>query len=235
MVTVRGRSFAVVGILEATLTGPDSFVFMPYARAQTLLIESEPLLRRLVMVPGSKLLPIATAAAVFWAENEDPAEVAERIRKAVENVSVVAPADAAEQIDRALIVLNGVILGAGLVALLVASLAVTNTMFTAIVERRREIGLRRVVGATRRQVVGQLLVESALLGLGGSLLGLAAGALAVGGVNGVTERLGAPVFLLTPRLALAAGALPAGLAALAGVWPAWRAARMPPTEAVRYA
>jgi len=120
------------------------------------------------------------------------------------------------------------------IALVVASLAVTNTMLTAIVERRREIGLRRVVGATRRQVVGQLVVESGLLGIAGSLLGLVAGAAAVGGMNDVTERLGAPVFLLTPRLALAAALLPAALAALAGLWPAWRAARLPPTAAVRY-
>jgi putative ABC transport system permease protein len=231
---IRGRRFTVAGILEATLTGPDSFVFMPYATAQTLLIESEPLLRRLVMTPGSKLVPIATAAAVFWADGEDPEEVAARIRS-VENVTVVSPRDAAQQIDRSLIVLNGVILGAGVIALVVASLAVTNTMLTAIVERRREIGLRRVVGATRRQVVGQLVVESGLLGIAGSLLGLVAGAAAVGGMNDVTERLGAPVFLLTPRLALAAAVLPAALAALAGLWPAWRAARLPPTAAVRYA
>jgi putative ABC transport system permease protein len=231
---IRGRRFTVAGIIEATLTGPDSFVFMPYATAQTLLIESEPLLRRLVMTPGSKLVPIATAAAVFWADGEDPEEVAARIRS-VENVTVVSPRDAAQQIDRSLIVLNGVILGAGVIALVVASLAVTNTMLTAIVERRREIGLRRVVGATRRQVVGQLVVESGLLGIAGSLLGLVAGAAAVGGMNDVTERLGAPVFLLTPRLALAAAVLPAALAALAGLWPAWRAARLPPTAAVRYA
>jgi len=231
---IRGRRFTVAGILEATLTGPDSFVFMPYATAQTLLIESEPLLRRLVMTPGSKVVPIATAAAVFWADGEDPEDVAAHIRRTVENVTVVSPRDAAQQIDRSLIVLNGVILGAAVIALVVASLAVTNTMLTAIVERRREIGLRRVVGATRRQVVGQLVVESGLLGIAGSLLGLVAGAAAVGGMNDVTERLGAPVFLLTPRLALAAALLPAALAALAGLWPAWRAARLPPTAAVRY-
>src|SRR5439155_288654 len=85
------------------------------------------------------------------------------------------------------------------------------------VERRREIGLRRVVGATRRQVVGWLVAEAASLGIAGSLLGLLAGTLAVAGLNAVAERLGAPVFLVTPRLALLASVLPAALAALAGV------------------
>src|SRR5207249_11573539 len=69
----------------------------------------------------------------------------------------------------------------------VASLAVTNTMFTAVVERRREIGLRRVVGATRRQVVGWLVAEAASLGIAGSLLGLLAGTLAVAGLNARSE------------------------------------------------
>jgi putative ABC transport system permease protein len=233
-VTLRGQTFEVAGVLEPTLTGPDSFAFMPFATAQRLLIDSEPLLRRLVMVPGAKVLPVATAAAVFWAEGEDPEVVANRIRAAVDRVSVVSPADAAGQLDRALTFLESVILGSGLVALLVASLAVTNTMFTAVVERRREIGLRRVVGATRRQVIGLLLVEAAILGLVGSALGLAGGAAAVAALNALTRRIGAAIFLLTPRLVVAAAAMPTALATLAGLWPAWRAARLPPTEAVRY-
>ena len=232
--TVRGRTFHVAGVLEPTLTGPDSFVFMPFATAERLLIDSEPLLRRLVLAPGARLLPIATAAAVFWQDGESADAVANRIRSSLEHVSVVSPSDAAGQLDRALTVLNGIIVGSGLVALLVASLAVTNTMFTAIVERRREIGLRRVVGATRRQVVGQLLLEAATLGLGGSVLGLVVGMVTVHLLNGVTERLGATVFRLTPRLAVLATTFPAVLAALAGLWPASRAAHLAPAEAIRY-
>jgi len=234
-ITVRGHAYRVAGVLEPTLTGPDSFVLMSFPTAQRLLLDSEPLLRRMVMVPGARLLPIATAAAVFWNDGEDPEAIARRIRSAVEHVSVVSPAEATMQLDRALGVMSGVIVGSGVVALLVASLAVTNTMLTAVLERRREIGLRRVVGATRRQVVRQLLLEAASLGLAGSLLGLCVGAVTTSALNAVTERIGARVFLLTPRLAVAAAVLPAALAALAGLWPAWRAARLAPTEAVRYA
>jgi putative ABC transport system permease protein len=234
-ITVREKTFTVVGVLEPTLTGPDSFVFMPFATAERLLIDSEPLLRRLVLTPGAKVLPIATAAAVFWAPDTDPDTVATRIRERLSNVSVVSPGDAASQLDRALTVLNSLIVGSALVALLVASLAVTNTMFTAVVERRREIGLRRVVGATRSQVVHQLVLEATVLGLIGSALGIAIGVLTVHGLNVLTERMGAPIFLVTTRLVLAAAVFPPGLAALAGLWPAWRAARLAPTEAIRFA
>jgi putative ABC transport system permease protein len=233
-VTVRGTSFRVAGVLEPTLTGPDSFVFMPFATAERLLIDSEPLLRRLVMVPGAHLLPIATAAAVFWQPGEDPEAVAARIRARLTSVSVVSPVDAAGQLDRALLFLNGTIVGSAIVGLLVASLAVTNTMFTAVVERRREIGLRRVVGATRRQVIAHLVREAAALGVVGSVVGLAVGTGVAHALNVLTERAGASVFLVTPRLAIAALTFPAVLAALAGLWPAWRAARLAPAEAIRY-
>ncbi len=234
-ITVRGHDFQVVGVLEPTLTGPDSFVMMPFATAERLLVDTEPVLRRLAMVPGAKLLPVATAAAVFWKEGEDPEVLAQRIREQVSGLTVVSPAQAEVQLDRTLGFLRGIINGGGLVALLVATLAVANTTFTAMVERRREIGLWRVVGATRRQLIGRLVLEAVLLGMSGSVLGLLAGGLGIHGLNIVTERLGAPVFLLTGRLVTAAAVLPAALAALAALPPVWRATRRPPTEAVRYA
>jgi putative ABC transport system permease protein len=234
-ITVRGHDFQVVGILEPTLTGPDSFVMMPFPTAERLLIDTEPVLKRLALVPGSKVLPVATAAAVFWKDGQDPEELAQRIRDQVSGLTVVSPAQAETQLDQTLAFLRGIINGGGLVALLVASLAVANTTFTAMVERRREIGLWRVVGATRRQLIGRLVLEAVLLGLGGSVLGLLTGVLATNALNIVTERLGAQVFLLTGRLVAAAALLPATLAALAALPPVWRATRRPPTEAVRYA
>ena len=232
--TIREHPFTVVGVLETTFTGPDSFVFMAFPQATQLLLDSEPLVRRMVNVPGSNVLPIATAAAVFWKPGEDPEALAARIRSQVSDVSLISPAEVQKQLDRSLVFLNAVILGSGLVALLVGALAVASTMFTAVVERRREIGLRRVIGATRRQVLVQLVLEAALLGLAGAALGILGGTVAVSVLNGITERLGAPVFLVTARLLVAAVAAPIALAMLAGLWPAWRATRLAPTEALRW-
>jgi putative ABC transport system permease protein len=232
---IRDRPYQVVGILETTFTGPDSFVFMAFPQASQLLIESEPLVRRMVNVPGANVLPIATAAAVFWRPGEDPEALAARIRERVPTVSLVSPRETAAQVDRSLFFLNAVILGSGLAALVIGSLAIASTMFTAVIERRREIGLRRVVGATRRQVLDLLLLEAGLLGAGGSVLGIVAGTIAVAVLNDVTARHGAPVFLVTARLLVAAVVAPVALALLAGFWPAWRAARLTPTDALRWA
>ena len=232
-ITVRSREFTVVGILAPTLTGPDSFVFMPFGTAERLLLDTDPVLRKLALVPGSSMLPIATAAAVFWG-NEDANVVSHRIREQLPQLTVVSPAEAARQIDRALAVLTGVISGAALAALLVAALAVANTMFTAVLERRRAIGLLRAVGATRRQVVAQLLVEAAALGAIGAVGGLIVGATGIALANRLTADAGGSSFLLTARLIAAAIVLPPVLAMVSGWGPARHAARLPPTEALRF-
>jgi putative ABC transport system permease protein len=129
--------------------------------------------------------------------------------------------------------LRALIFGSAIVALVVAALAVANTMVTAVVERRREIGLRRVVGATRGQVVASSSSRrrrSARRRARRHDRGRRRG----DALNVVTERMGAQIFLLTPRLVLAAILLPSLLAAVAGFVPARRAARLVPADALRY-
>src|SRR5579884_3844514 len=98
--TIRGRAFQVVGVLDPTLTGPDSLVFMPFETAERLLVDSEPLLRHLLLVPGARVLPIATAAAVFRTTGADPSAVAARIAATVPGLTVLSPAEAARHVHR---------------------------------------------------------------------------------------------------------------------------------------
>jgi len=123
---------------------------------------------------------------------------------------------------------SALFLGLGGVALLVGGVGVANTMVISVLERRREIGLRRALGATKRQIRGQFLAESVLLsGLGG-LAGVLAGVLVTAGY---ALSQGWPAVL--PFGALAGGVGVAALVgAIAGAYPAVRAARLAPTQAL---
>ena len=96
-------------------------------------------------------------------------------------------------------------------------------------ERVSEIGLRRALGATRRDIGGQFLLESGIVGTLGGLLGASAGVLVTLGVS--VNRSWTPV--LDIRLALGAPVLGALIGVLAGAYPSWRACRIEPITALR--
>lgn len=144
------------------------------------------------------------------------------------------------QLQRLFAVLDGSLLVIGLIALLVATLGIANTMAMNVMERRREIGVMKAVGGEDATVLRLFLVESLLLGALGAALGLAVGwavtRLLNAGVNAYLARLGvAPleVFHAPPGVVLGIAALALGVAALAGLAPARRAARVEPVEALR--
>ncbi|MCU0509291.1 MAG: ABC transporter permease [Anaerolineae bacterium] len=132
------------------------------------------------------------------------------------------------QITNVLTIFLGAIAG---ISLLVGGIGIMNIMLVSVTERTREIGLRKAVGAKRRDILLQFLIESVVLSLIGGLLGIALGASGAIGISRLQDDL---VAIVTPQsIALATG-FSAAVGLFFGIYPATRAARLNPIEALRY-
>jgi putative ABC transport system permease protein len=120
-------------------------------------------------------------------------------------------------------------LGLGAVALLVGGVGIANVMVISVLERRSEVGLRRALGATRRHVSVQFLTEALFLSLLGGLAGIAIGS-AVTAVYDLTRGWS---LVLSPVVLIGGVVAALAIGAVAGLYPAMRAARLSPTEALR--
>ena len=131
------------------------------------------------------------------------------------------------------LIFSAITLGAALLALIVGGLSVVNTMLMSVTERYREIGLKKAVGAKTRHIIREFLSESVVIGLIGGSIGLGLGWIITTSINAGTASQNLELFLLTPTLAIGALLFSVVLGGLAGVIPAFSAARLDPVTALR--
>lgn len=220
-VWLGGRWFTVVGVLEPLPLTPelDRSALVGIEAARDLLGAGEDPSRLYVRADPDALEDVRALLAPTAAPDSP------------EEVQVSRPSDALEARAAAKTAFTSLFLGLGAVALLVGGVGIANVMFVSVLERRPEIGLRRALGATRRHIWVQFTAESLLLAGMGGAAGVAVGA-AVTGVYAAGQGWA----WVVPPAALGGGLVAALLiGAAAGLHPALRAAKLPPTEALRWA
>jgi putative ABC transport system permease protein len=227
---LRGVPFEVVGILQPTLTAPDTTAMVPLAAAQELFLETLP------PQLGSALDPtkMASQIVVYAGDGSDATALGDRIEAEVEQVTTMTSADFDQQVGSTTLIFNAIIIGVAVISLVVGGLSVINTMAMSVTERTREIGIKRAIGGSRRRIIRELVAEAALIGLIGGVIGLALGAVVVTLANEIGRSSGTILFDLTLGTALFAVAFSTILGMLAGIVPAWTAARLDPVAALRY-
>ncbi len=146
-----------------------------------------------------------------------------------EDFEVIVPLELLEQRERTKRIFNIVLGSIAAISLLVGGIGIMNIMLASITERTREIGIRRALGAKKRDIVTQFLVETVVLSTTGGLLGIVLGV----AVPWVVESMsGMPTIITTWSLLISFG-ISAGIGIVFGLYPANRAAAMDPIEALR--
>ncbi|MET9434711.1 ABC transporter permease [Streptomyces sp. NPDC006551] len=215
---IGGRWFSLVGVLDPVPLAPelDAAALVGWPAARTYLRFAGHPSTVYVRAEDSQIAAVR-AVLPATAYPEKPGEV-----------QISRPSDALAAREATESALTGLLLGLGGVALLVGGVGVGNTMVISVLERRPEIGLRRALGATRGQIRTQFVTESLLLsvigGLGGTVLGTLITALYALSRDWPT---------VVPVWATAAGVGATLLiGVIAGLYPAVRASRLAPTEAL---
>ena len=226
------HTFKVVGILNVTRTAPDTFAYINITDGQMLLKDSLPIAVR-ELIDVTKITEGINVYGKPGTSIGDLDKVADRINAQVTGIKAAKPSQIVNSFKQGGAIFTAITTAAALLALIIGGLSVVNTMFMAVAERVREIGLKKAVGATTFHIMGEFLFEATLIGVVGGVIGYGLGALITIIANDTTPPGQSTLFLITPMLTILAIGFSTVLGAVAGVLPAWRAARLDPVTALR--
>ena len=233
---VEGQPFRVIGILEerggGMMGSQDNEILVPFSTAQARILRRSPADQVDVIFVQS-----VDADSVTTTEEEISQILSQRHRTAVgeNDFTIFSQQDMVDTASSITGILTTFIGGIAAISLLVGGIGIMNIMLVSVTERTREIGLRKALGARKRDILIQFLTESSLLSLVGGLIGIALG-WAIGAVVGIVSTRSGTAF--EPAVSLSAVLLATIFSTVIGlffgIYPANRAANLVPVEALRY-
>ncbi|MFH0803446.1 MAG: ABC transporter permease [bacterium] len=213
---LRHRQFPVAGVLERTGSIEDRMAFLPLALAQEVFHRPSLLTGIMVKMPPGV----------------EPGAMIKEIHRILPAVETITPDEMKRQAEESLALWNIITVGSAILASLVGALCIFISMLVAIFERRNEIALKKALGASESDIMGEFVLESFLISIVGWILGALSGAIFTGIYDRALQGRGITLFYLSPRLLIISLAGAALLGVIAGLVPAYQAARLRPAEAM---
>jgi len=226
---IQGVPYSVIGVFNPP---PQLFGGQPSPEA---IIPHGALIKYVRYWKGWMDLLVGPAPAATTAEAMEDVTEALRLRRHLRpgqdnNFAVVSQEKFLEKLNGMTMIIRYVLFILSAVGLIVGGVGVIAIMMISVTERTREIGVRKALGATRREILWQFLVEAATLTLVGGVVGMIGG-----GMAAVVRALATPIPAHVPLASVVVALIVAALTGvLFGLYPASRAARLDPVEALRY-
>jgi putative ABC transport system permease protein len=230
MIRIRGLQFEVIGVLQSKGQGggffnPDDMVLIPLETAQYRVFGTDRLRSVNVLAQSEERIPEAMAEIQKILRREH------RLREGRPDDFVIRnQSDFLATFAETTKTFSYLLAGIAAVSLLVGGIGIMNIMLVSVTERTKEIGIRKALGATRRAVLLQFMVEAVVLCLLGGVIGVVIGGL---GATALTKLANFNTEISTQSIVIAF-VCSAVVGVVFGVWPARRAARMDPIMALRY-
>jgi putative ABC transport system permease protein len=238
-ISVGGRGgvcFRVIGVMETKggsgQGNQDDQVFVPLTAYQTRLTPTRTV--RGSFQVSTINVEVADAKLMDQATQDIGAVLRQRHRVTQDDFTIQSQADylqTAAQVTGIMTILLGAIAG---ISLVVGGIGIMNIMLVSVTERTREIGIRKAIGARRRDILLQFLVEAAVVSSLGGLIGMAIGIGLAHLLSGIPLNGQKLTTLVTPDAVILSVTVSAAVGLFFGIYPATRAARLRPIEALRY-
>jgi putative ABC transport system permease protein len=221
-------SYVIVGIYEA----PKASLFSGYETSHDVYIPYSTLARTVGLGDNVYMAEINTNPDSSRDKIEDKIlrVLSQRHRNEPEKYRVYSAESEMEIVNQVTGVITGIISAIAAISLLVGGIGVMNIMLVSVTERTREIGIRKALGASRKDILMQFLVEAVIISLIGGIIGTAIGA---GIATIVAYRLTLPP-VVPMNAVVIAWVFSAGVGIFFGMYPANQAAKLDPIEALRY-